>query len=633
MCPKKILEPNFLDRWHQSAIWLIGLILLLVPLWVIRYIFVGLIFYKAMLFYILITALIAIYLWLVARRPQFLPRLNLIGWSFLGLIIILIISTIFSAQPYLSFWGNFQRFEGLLTWLYYFAFFILSASLLRKNQDWLTIIGIASLGAGLVSIYAIGQALHLPGIIAGTDPSRAVESTLGNPIFLGGYLAIVIPLTLAWVLQLKHLAQRWGGWCILGLEITALALTFSRGAWLAGLIGLGIFLVGYACQKYLVGRRSAVVAMLIVMAVIIAGLSFMWASYERAGALLGREESINYRRFDALIGRQAIQERPVIGWGLENFSLAFDKYYRMPPPTNGFYEAHADRAHNAYIDMAVFGGLPALIIYIILLIAGLWGCIKQLTQSKDRSHRLLALGGMAALAAYAIFVGSAFHLIVNVLLVWLILAWANQSSDASFSRQRDYWFRCPSMRGTRAGIMLIGILLVGLSYWSVVRPILAVRVADRGTIEFKSGNYQLALAEFQRALVYHSFMSNTIRQQMMVLGSQLSSADQPPPDFSAYTAQIIEQNNLIEPYNSYHRLISGMYLGGLAKTNPQFLPLAEDNFARAAILAPGKAETYVRWGEMYAKLNRYPEAEAKFNQALQLEPDNGYINSLVGSQP
>ena len=163
------------------------------------------------------------------------------------------------------------------------------------------------------------------------------------------------------------------------------------------------------------------------------------------------------------------------------------------------------------------------------------------------------------------------------------------------------------------------------------RPILAVQAADHGTIEFKSGNYQLALAEFQQALAYHSFVSNTIRQQMMVLDNQLSSDDQPLQDFQAYTAQIIDQNNLTEPYNSYHRLISGMYLGGLAKTNLQFLPLAEDNFAQAAAMAPGKAETYMRWGEMYAKLNRYPEAEAKFNQALQLEPNHGYVNFLVSS--
>lgn len=625
MCPKKILEPNFLDRWHQSAIWLIGLILLLVPLWVIRYIFVGLIFYKAMLFYILITVLIIIYLRLLVRWPQLLPRLNLVGWSFLGLMVVLIISTICSTQPFMSWWGNFQRFEGLITWLYYFAFFIILVSLLRRPQHWLTVIGWAAIGGGLVSLYAIGQVLHLPGIILGADPMRA-ESTLGNPIFLGGYLAIIIPLTLTWTAQLKLSFQRWGGWLIFGLELIALILTFSRGAWLAGLIGLGIFLAGYGCQRYLIGRKSAVVAMLVVVIVVAAGLSFMWSSYERAGVLSGREESINYRRFDALIGWQAIQERPVIGWGLENFGLAFDKYYWLPPPTNGFQEAHTDRSHNAYIDMAVFGGLPALGLYLILLIAGLWGCIKQLTRSKDRSHRLLALGGMATLAAYAIFVGSAFHLIVNVLLLWIILAWANQSSDLSFSRQRNYWFQ-------RAGVMLIGILLVGLSYWSVVRPILAVRAADRGTIEFKSGNYQLALAEFQRALAYRSFMSNTIRQQMMVLGSQLSSDDQSLPDFQAYTAKIINQNNLTEPYNSYHRLISGMYLGNLAKTNPQFLPLAEDNFAQAAALAPGKAETYVRWGEMYVKLNRPAEAEQKFAQALQLEPDNGYIKSLVNSQP
>src|SRR4030042_5153367 len=98
------------------AIWLVGIIVAIVPLWSPTYVFIGTSFNKAVLFYILMTVLILVYFGLIWRDKSYLPKFNLVGWSFLGLVMALAVTTLTSVQPYVSFWGTFHRTDGWLMW-------------------------------------------------------------------------------------------------------------------------------------------------------------------------------------------------------------------------------------------------------------------------------------------------------------------------------------------------------------------------------------------------------------------------------------------------------------------------------------------------------------------------------------
>ena len=173
------------------------------------------------------------------------------------LVGVNVLSTLFSVVPRISLWGSYTRLQGTLTLLCYL---VVSFSMLRLtkrreqlHQLWTVLI----LTSVPVSLYALVQHFHLDpllwgGVGAAGFPSR-VSSTMGNPIFLGSYLMMVIPLTLARVADTARTTPAAGQKpasfvaltltyvAISGLQVLCLLFTQSRGPFLGLLSGLYLF--------------------------------------------------------------------------------------------------------------------------------------------------------------------------------------------------------------------------------------------------------------------------------------------------------------------------------------------------------------------------------------------------------
>jgi len=63
---------------------------------------------------------------------------------------------------------------------------------------------------------------------------------------------------------------------------------------------------------------------------------------------------------------KAFRERPVLGWGAENFDYGFDKYYNPQFYRGGINETWSDRAHNWFLDFLVMGGALGLAFYLAI---------------------------------------------------------------------------------------------------------------------------------------------------------------------------------------------------------------------------------------------------------------------------
>src|SRR3989344_2405547 len=66
---------------------------------------------------------------------------------------------------------------------------------------------------------------------------------------------------------------------------------------------------------------------------------------------------------------QGVKERPVLGWGQDNFAVVFNKYYN--PQMYG-QEQWFDRVHNVVFDWLVAGGVLGLLAYLSLFVFALW---------------------------------------------------------------------------------------------------------------------------------------------------------------------------------------------------------------------------------------------------------------------
>jgi hypothetical protein len=179
--------------------------------------------------------------YLIARRWW---ATNPLAGPALGVLVVSAVSTVASVSPTTSVLGSYERSQGLLTTLSYIVMFLLAAGTMGWPAQAERVVRVAVFTSLPVALYGVIQGY-------GLDPLRwpvsdavglyAVTSTTGNPLSLGAYLVMVIPLTLGLLLEAvgdtaHRLEARALRRCLYGAAVFSFLV--SVAAWM--FVGLGI---------------------------------------------------------------------------------------------------------------------------------------------------------------------------------------------------------------------------------------------------------------------------------------------------------------------------------------------------------------------------------------------------------
>ncbi len=121
----------------------------------------------------------------ILRRPLLIPVAVF--------VLVYTAATIHSVLPGISFWGSYDRSQGLYTWLNYIAFFLILSYQVRRWPQIERIISALVFGSIPVAFYGVMQHFQWDPVAWGADTSTRVASTLGNSIFLGAYVISCMP--------------------------------------------------------------------------------------------------------------------------------------------------------------------------------------------------------------------------------------------------------------------------------------------------------------------------------------------------------------------------------------------------------------------------------------------------------
>ncbi|MEK7555435.1 MAG: O-antigen ligase family protein [Patescibacteria group bacterium] len=298
---------------------------------------------------------------------------------------IFLLACLFSYNPSASFWSNFERGEGGLQILCLFIFFILLSLLFKKQDDWHRLFKISLIAGVAVILYGVFAAFGIRGFIGDNLCSRFAGS-LGNPAYTGTYL--IFALFYAAYLIIIEQRHRLFKKIILGFLITAflvfLLLTQTRGAFLG--LGIGVLAgLSYLLFKFSSIRLRVIIGSLIVFAVIggasavvfrksINLMPFCAGNGGQGSQILDLSVSADSFQTRLALWEQSIKifkERPILGWGPENFAPAFEKHY------DPFFKVWYDRAHNIFFDYLVFSGVMGLLSFISIFVVYYWQFFKQ----------------------------------------------------------------------------------------------------------------------------------------------------------------------------------------------------------------------------------------------------------------
>ena len=118
-----------------------------------------------------------------------------------GLILVYLLSTIFSINPWVSWSGSYQRLQGTYTTLSFIAFFGVMAATIRRPEQVRRVINTVIVASIPVALYGMVQHFGHDPLPWGGNVQDRVAGHMGNAIFIAGYLIMVIPLTLSRIID------------------------------------------------------------------------------------------------------------------------------------------------------------------------------------------------------------------------------------------------------------------------------------------------------------------------------------------------------------------------------------------------------------------------------------------------
>ncbi len=159
--------------------------------------------------------------------------------SLILFLVIAAVSAAFSDNPQVATFGEYYRREGVLTWWIYGALFFAVLTWAHRPDRIAGVLDALLLASVIPVTYALEQRFDLNFFLLNTRDLARPGGTLGNPVFLAAYLALLLPITGARCWQTRRQPRLLALWSVVALlQMTGLLVTQTRGPLLALLIGL-----------------------------------------------------------------------------------------------------------------------------------------------------------------------------------------------------------------------------------------------------------------------------------------------------------------------------------------------------------------------------------------------------------
>jgi len=347
--------------------------------------------------------------------------------AFGALIACELLATAVSETPWIAFFGDYFRREGLVSWLIYATLFAAVLLVLTRREQVERLIDVLIIGTVVPCVYAIMQRYGhdfflTQGLLVGTAAARP-GGTMGNPTFLASLLLLIIPVTIARVLTGSQPWARRAPWVImLGLQLFAVLLTQSRGPLIGVAITLFVLVLLLGAQHrartLILCASGAVLALALAVALVnlvpalaqaTAGTPLQRFVFTSGDLTVSARVGIWQAGMDSFL--HAPWWRQLIGYGAD--ASSFNYFNWMPASvqrTEGYSET-IDRLHSEFLETLLTFGVLGVAAQVALFSSLVWTAAQRLLpvpgarRAAPLGYAALVLAGLAAGAALAYGMG------------------------------------------------------------------------------------------------------------------------------------------------------------------------------------------------------------------------------------
>jgi len=314
------------------------------------------------------------------------------------------------------------------------------------------------------------------------------------------------------------------------------------------------------------------------------------------------------------IAVKAFKERPIFGWGPENFYYAFNLFYNPKSLEHGFYETWFDRSHNIFFDYLSMGGLLGLLSYLGLFAMIFWQLLKNRQQLRT-SELAVTLMFFCAYLLQNFFV---FDHLSSYLTFFIFLAWTDNL----------LWPRGREAAAVNYNLFLLVAAVTAASLAAIYFGNLMAWRANQSSFQAQlllRTNAAAGLEKYRRALsMYSPHHDDIVADFSRILATTLPQKPQffnEPPIRAAWQTAIEELKQTLNKHPrelNAHLFLAQLY--ALLLNDQSFANLSEGAFAEALKLSPKRQQVLYHWSRLKLLRRDYDGARQLLTQALNDDP-------------
>lgn len=402
---------NFSSKSIVSCIKALAIASFFVPLVVLPSSFIfPFIVPKIVLFRSIVVVMVGLYIVLLSVDYQtYRPRLSLNTLAVALFYLSFVVSTFVGVDWYRSFWDNHERMLGLFTVTHYVLYYIILTSVMKGWNEWRSLLRAFLCAGSIVMCIGLLQSTVSPDLLLNQGSNR-VSATLGNSIYFSGYGSFLLFVGL--LLGFKERAG-WHMWKYIALFGGLLGLWGVFGGGTRGTILSLIAGFFVLCVSLLFTLKDSLHTKKIIVSVFAGGfvviaLLGLFRTTEFVQSIPGVNRLIDtdFTVVGSTVPRvmawgiawESFLEKPLFGWGPNNFYYAFNTYYRPEFLLGGWGETWFDNAHNIIMNTLSVQGVVGIILYALVFLTMCISLVRAYRQGLIEPYFLSF--GIAFLAAH-----------------------------------------------------------------------------------------------------------------------------------------------------------------------------------------------------------------------------------------
>lgn len=586
----------------------------------------------------------------IARTPLDIP----IALFFLSQLV----STIFSMDPHVSWFGYYSRFNGgmlsIISYIVlYYAFVtnrdVWPASKQKNTSALATLLKLALATGAVIAFYGVLERMGIDKNLWVQDVQNRVFSTLGQPNWLAAYLVGLFPLTLAFILPKARLTWRFvAALCLPTLFFITLLFTRSRSG-LLGFVAADAVFWGILFFKTK-GQKVYTQAALVFHALIFLLLFFIGTSVpsldrftsfqgvkdqllrtappqeataaaSAPGPLLetGGTESGVIRKYvweGAFNAWKSSPKTIAIGTGVETFAFAFYRFRPQGHNLTSEWDFLYNKAHNEYLNYLATTGLFGLGSY-AAVIAVFAICFVRKQKRQELSTLSVALfAGWVSILVTNFF---GFSVVATQLMFFLfpafILLFTNEKQDS-----RSWPMTLPSKSMLVVAFVGVYPLFVLVRFWQ------ADAAFAQGYRMARAGNAGGALPLLVRATAYNRG-EPLYHDELGALYASIAASAYESKDATT-AAQFLAQSTrehdralVTSPQNvNFLKTRTKIYVT-LSTIDPAYTTDAIATLERSLTLSPNDPKIYYNLAVLEGRLSESDKAIDYLKSAIAMKPN------------